>query len=492
MADPREAVVRVDPVTEQVILAAEVVDDEARALLTRRYPPDFFLVEEHRAYQAAMVELVHRKLQYDEATLQRIAPGLDVAYLGKLAEMRPTAPPDLYGFHCQNFEWDRQRATAATGPVASFLEALGDPTAAPERVRALARSVGDAFEGGVGAGRYLADPDVLIDESMRDLEDRIEGRASFSCGIETLDCFEPEAGGHQRRRLMPGTSPGTVTTIIASTSSGKSTLAANMVLGIARERRRKVLYGAWEMKPSVTLQLLAILSLGWSRADVFDPQTAAREGRPFTEERKRELRDRQRAIAQWVTFLRNPFGEVGDQSTDRNLSVMREHVEESGADVFFADLFERCIVDVRPAEERKALIYAQRMTEELKIHTVLIHQLRKDVQARADARPTLEAIKGSGAWGEVTDQALGVYRPALFKKVPDTTIEVLVLKQRYGPAPLAVEFDWNAALGTVKNGRSVEYERPGDQGGVVDEFTAPKLGSKRQPDRHQKRDGWNR
>lgn len=478
MADAREAVVRVDPVTEQVILAAEVVDAEARERLTRRYPPDFFQVPEHQAMQAALRELTQRRLQYDGAMLQRVAPGVDVEYLGKLAEMRPTVPVDL-SVHCDNFEWDRQRATAATGPVASFLEALTDPTAAPERVRALARSVGDAFEGGVGAGRYIADPDVLVDESMRDLDDRIEGRASFSCGIPTLDYFEPDRDGHQKRRLVPGTSPGTVTSIIGSTGSGKSTLAANMVLGIARERKRRVLYGAWEMRPSVTLQLLAVLSLGWSRSDVFDPQTAAHEGRPFTDERKQQLRDTQRAIGQWVKFLRNPFHAVGaEPTTDRNMAVMREHVEESGCSVFFADLFERAIVDVRPSEERKALIYTQRMTEDLKIHTVLIHQLRKDVQARDDARPTIEAIKGSGAWGEVTDQALGVYRPALFKRVPDRRLEVLVLKQRYGPAPIAVEFDWDAAHGTVGDGKSIEYERPGEQGGAVDEFTAPRSGDK--------------
>src|SRR5262249_23574089 len=98
-------------------------------------------------------------------------------------------------------------------------------------------------------------------------------------------------------------------------------------------------------------------------------------------------------------------------------------------------------------------------------HHVLVHHLRgKDVEQRQDKRPTREAIKGSGAWVDVPDTIIGVHRPALWKSGPDDKLEPVVLKQRYGKWPLAVEFDHDPATGIISGGRTIEYEQPGERG----------------------------
>ena len=67
----------------------------------------------------------------------------------------------------------------------------------------------------------------------------------------------------------------------------------------------------------------------------------------------------------------------------------------------------------------------------------------------------------SGAWVEVPDTIIGLHRPALFKNVPDDRIQSLILKQRDGVWPLAVEYDWEPEYGAITNGVEVEYDRPG-------------------------------
>ncbi len=45
----------------------------------------------------------------------------------------------------------------------------------------------------------------------------------------------------------------------------------------------------------------------------------------------------------------------------------------------------------------------------------------------------------------------------------DDRIETLVLKQRWGGWPIAVEHDWDPELVTLENGRTVDYLRPGEE-----------------------------
>jgi hypothetical protein len=58
----------------------------------------------------------------------------------------------------------------------------------------------------------------------------------------------------------------------------------------------------------------------------------------------------------------------------------------------------------------------------------------------------------------VPDTILAPHRPALFKRVPDDTLEIITLKQRWGEWPLATAFEWNADQGSIVGGRTIEYD----------------------------------
>lgn len=476
-----------DPINEQVVLAAMIVDEEVRARLVKQFPPDAFYADEHRAIAAGLAELERRKLAYDPATLARIAPEVDIRRLEHLADARPDVPKNL-DFHLDTLSWDWQRAQLTKGPLSALLEAVQNPKETPERVKALCRQIGTAIDGEHGRARYLRDPKEVVREAMQSIRKRMEGEAHFPYGIPSLDFFErgaQDAKGRDisgQRRIRPGAAPGTINMVTAVSGSGKSTFMGHLGLGLARQRRR-VLYGAWEEEAPVTMEFIAVLSLGWSRSRMLDGTSNRMridgEGfEPLTHEELVTLEDRMDAIAKYVRFFDNPFQRnrrtTGRRSTnDDHLDIIQDHLEESGAEVFFADLWQRCLIDTSPDDERHALFRQLAIANEQRIHAVIAHQQRaKDIEARPDKRPTREGIIGSGAWLDICWTVMAPHLPAKWKRVPDNTLELYILKQRSGAWPLCVEFDWDPELGSIENGRSISVDSKGEDNNEA--FAPPK------------------
>lgn len=496
MPKPDETVtIPVDAVNEAAVLSTMVLDDQQRARLSLLLQQDRFQVAQHREAFAAMAEVERRKLSFDRATVAAVGGEPTAQYLFALAQARGAS--DNVDWHVSNMNWDAARVAVATGPLPAFIEALRDPRADSERVLALARGIAHAFDGHADR-RYLRRPEELIREMMLDIEERAAGRTFYPFGIDGLDYFEPG-----KRRLSVGAAPGLFTTITAVSGGGKSTFTLHIVLGLAgwrrqpdgsyarTARRRRVLYGAWEMLDRKILELLTTISLGWSRSEVLVPvvqngevvdYTLNRSSGPLsTGEGMATFRERAEEIAQDVAILANPFrrhrGEKA--SNERNLDIVQGYIADSGCEVFVADLWKRCLAseEVKPEHEEEALIRQQAMLEEQRVHGIFLQQQRlKDIEMRADKRPTREGIKGTGAWVEVSDNIIAPHWPFLFKKVDEFKLQVIVLKQREGAWPLAAEFDWNARSGKLWGGRPIEYDRPGE----ASELDSAFLGARRE------------
>jgi replicative DNA helicase len=464
-----------DSINEMVVLAAALASGEAgRRQLLARVPLDHFLVDENRAAWVALKEMQRRGLAFDVATLQQVAgEKVRASMVEQLMEARPGVPANL-DWHVESLAWDRRRVAAAKGSFSALAQALKDPQHPQERVRALAKSVHESFAGG-GSREHLYDPEVLVREMMDDVRARVEGRATHPFGLQGLDLYETG-----ERRMVAGAVPGQVTIITGVPGSCKSTLAAHLALGTARLRKR-VLYGAWEVSSPMTIELMAVISLRWRIADVIDPNGAIRAGR-VPQDMLVVLEERAHQISKWVYFMKNPFRRSGmarvrrDEKNERNLDIVEAVISDSGCDVFVADLWRRCLSSAAPDEEEEALFRQQSMLEELGVHGYLVHQQRsKDLEQRQDKRPTREGIKGSSAYLEVADNMLGTHRPAHWKKVPDNVFEIFVLKQKKGPWPLGVAFDWDGERGMISGGASIEYDQPGETGagGDMGTFVAP-------------------
>lgn len=466
----------VDAANEAAVIVAAYLDPAVRAQLLTRLVGDHFQQREHRLIWMAFQEAERKKLVLDFLVVEQIAGDDASRYLVELLELKPEAPKNL-GFHLQCILWDHARATAARGPIPAFIEALRDPKAEPERVRGLSRAITQCFDG-YEDRKHLHDGDALVRDQTKEIELRARGLTCWNYGVPGLDYVDRSGPRDQwRRRMIPGMAPGMTTVITGISGAGKSTVTANIVLGTAfpgwqegdlELSGRNVLYGAWEMNGGMMLEILSALSFGWKRSEMFDPVQGGPNRAPspiLTPEGRSALRERMALLATRIKFLGNPFRRrTGEKaSNDRNLDILQGYIADSGCEVFVADLWKRALRSIEPDDEEEALIRQQSMAEELRVHVLMLQQQRlKDIEQRADKRPTREGIKGSSAWVEIPDAIIGVHRPFLFKRVADDSVELLVLKQRYGRWPLGVAMDWDPETGKIWGGRPIEYDRPGE------------------------------
>ncbi len=437
-----------DAVNEQIIIAAALTDDRARDVLVQKIQPDIFLDPQHASIWTALKRMRLRKYEWSLQTLhQQVSGRVELDYLKSLMETYPTAPVNLE-HHITALRWDHTRAESVRGPLTDLLTALRDPTTPPERVRALGRSIAQCYEAHVDR-QFMRDPALLAKEHAAEIAKRAS-QAVYPFGVEGLDRFED--GIH---RLIPGAAPTKTTLITGVSGSGKSIFAAKIGLEQAR-RRRRVLYGAWEMDAGPTIELMAMMSLGLSRYKVSTGMVSPDE--------LAEIEERMTSIGSYVRFFDPPFSYDPSKRYGNNeaLDVLHRCIADSGAEVVILDLWERIIPDGGPEPERRALWRQQQIAIETQTHCILVCQQRlKEVEKRPDKRPSRDTILGSSAWVDIADTILGVHRPALWKAMDDNTLEVLVLKQRFGRWPLAVEFDWDGDACLLKNGRTIDYESPG-------------------------------
>lgn len=452
------AKIPIDIFNEQVILAAGFVDAEARKKIVTMFQPDMFFGRGHAKLFEVLQLLAQKQLAYDPLTVQQLGgDDIDIGYLEQLIAERPAVPPNL-AHHVKALRFDHVRIEAARGPISQLLESIKDPSTSPMVLQAQARGIVSAFES--GSLEYLRDPDHLVQSVFKQYERRRDGQAIYPMLDDEhhFDVYGPGEDNAGEPRVMPGAAPKEVSMLTGVPGSGKSTALSSIVKAQAK-RKRKVLYGAWEMGSEISLELCASISLGLSRTKVMRGMLSKEEEALF----RAEVEE----LAQWVRFFELPFGrKQGEkQLNDRNLDLIHGYIVSSGCEVFVADLWRRAIRQFDPDEEEEALYRQQAIAKETNTHCLLVHQQRlKDIEGRADKRPTREGLKGSGAWTEVADLIMGTHNEALWKTMPNDTMELLILKQRFGRWPLAVEFDYDPEVGALVRGRSKDFQHPGEEG----------------------------
>lgn len=473
-----------DAGNEQVVIAAAMVDRAQRTALVRMLPvADFFLTPEHAAIWNVMLELERRNLDWDAATAKRIDSEVDVQLLAELADARPEATNVEY--HVEQMLWDRQKATALQGPINTLLELLRDKKADRDRIDAVARQVGATLRG--TSTRYVRDPRELTREVIANLRQRFTaGQAVYPYGLDGLDYFETHEAAREAgyavhpnqarvRRCVPGTKPKQTTIITALSGSGKTTLIANLVLGIATQRR-KVLIGSWEVNSALNLELIAVISL--AKRDKRFTRTTLMEGIQTFDDQEEMfslVHERVKQLQRYVRFMDNPFFKIaskGKTSNDSHLDIFGQAISDSGCEVVIADIWNRMLADERPEAEQKALTRQQAIFEELNVHGVIsVQQRLKDVEQRADKKPTREGIKGSSAYVEIADTILAPYRPAQWKQIEDNRLEIYGLKQRWSKWPWGVALDYDPHTGVLcGSGRSLLYDLPTGSGETGETF----------------------
>lgn len=86
----------------------------------------------------------------------------------------------------------------------------------------------------------------------------------------------------------------------------------------------------------------------------------------------------------------------------------------------------------------------KRLAVELGVPVVALSQLNRSVENRVNRRPTLNALRDSGALEQDANLVMAVFRESVYREQADPySAELLILKQRNGPAGITLPLRWD-------------------------------------------------
>jgi replicative DNA helicase len=444
----------IDATNEAYVIASAIADVQTRRALVHKLSADEFLVSRHAPIWRALKTIADRGLDYSPEVADRLLKdeGADDATVTYLRGLEGEAKlVDNLDWHVATMQWDATRARTLKGPLPELLKQLRDPRAAQADVGASARAVARALES--GGRRYMKRGDEL----------HRSYRADIAARRATVDQVRGIGNPVFDAKLSEGYIPGRTHLIVGLSGCGKSTVEMALAILLAKQRRR-VLIGAWEMNAK------SLVDVGVCHMTGIELKRLV-QGRIDDEEE-----DRADKAARWITsrirFMENPFFDPSQRgkkpSNERNLDILEGYVAESGCEIAFYDLWERMLAVRDPDSVSSGLFRMQGIHEEYGITGVILHHLNgKDVEQRADRRPTRGSIRGVNTFVEVPDLILGVHRDAQFKAVEDNAVETICLKQRKGEANWAMRWAWNGATCAVRDPEEVNFD-PGLEASMGD------------------------
>lgn len=459
LANPREAgraniggvarrktdAARVDLANERVILATIAKDAGVRRRLVAELVPESFGDERHRAIFRAATGIARLNLEWSEDAVMELSGGDSeafggFAYLRKLlAEYEPT--PNV-GFHVERLRLDAAKFAVGGEGLAEVQAMCIDKEISAESLAAKLRELAGRIEGAQGVrGQRGSQLRGIYYDELR--QRRIVGDVVEGTGFELLD-----------RRLSRGLMVG-LSAVVGRPGHGKTTFLANLIANRLRAEKTTYVCG-WEMIDVDYVDMIVAAETGVPAEDL------ARKVRDFDAETARRVQE----TVEWATrgdllaVERNPFPALPKLRTPweanaRNLDHFEATIaRECGRyQVFAVDVFSKLLADRRPDAVSESLVRIRETAKRCGVHVMLLHHLNRD---GADAAPSLETIKGAGAWEEECDLILGIDRPILRappgrRRKQRDVLDVHVLKQRKGAAPLCFRHDFDGPRFRLSN-----------------------------------------
>lgn len=444
-------VVEFDLANERVVIATMLKSPEARSRICRLLVAEDFGHAPHQVLFRAASALARGGLAFGEDTIADLARGQDFGgftYLRSvLAEYEPTRNID---YHVARVRADSVKYRLLGEHLPQLAEVLEDPASTPDRVSAMLTTALQLAQQALPRSNLSGS--ALVEDYYQTLRYRVAvGGILEGTGFPLLD-----------NSLVAGFAPRTISVMAARPAHGKSALVANILRNRIR-LGRPTWCGAWEMEPTDYVDAIVAIETSIPAAMLLREPGRLREAeKDRVQQVVEKLRD-----DRLIEFQKDPFPELPRSKdrffnyNERNLDVFEAEVERASATgkaVFFLDVVGKMLPDRRPDSLQEALRRLRGIAKRYAVHLCLVHHLSRE---GAEGRPTLENLKGSGAFEEEADLVFGLDRPimragpAKRPKMEDY-LDVHILKQRKGPAPLCVRYRFHGSLFLVTDEQPVD------------------------------------
>ena len=428
---------------ESVILGACLTETTAMVLVGDKLSPEMFYETKFGEIYAALLSMYHSGKAIDLVTVRaELASRGKLEAVGGAYELVRLAGRVASSAHLEYHALILRQMYIRREMIAGLHTLLA--SAADESVD-LSDALADLhrlpghLESGDVSDNCLRDMERLMQDTLEQMDKRVENNRNGITGIPT--------GLRELDRLTAGWQQGDLNIIAARPSVGKTAFALHLALAAGRAGKH-VLVNSLEMQ-------------GERLGDRWLCAQAANVDAGHLKTGQLDAGERQQALeaARLLSALPVYVDDNPKMSMDHIRSSALLQKSKGRCDLLIIDYLQLCEMKSgqknrnREQEVAEASRKAKLIAKELDIPVILLCQLNRECEMRADKRPALSDLRESGAIEQDADVVMLLYRPALYgltserrSKFPSEGLGMVILAKHRNGETGDVYFGHNPAM----------------------------------------------
>lgn len=428
---------------ESVILGACLTETTAMVLVGDKLSPEMFYETKFGEIYSALLSMYHSGKAIDLVTVRA-----ELASRGKLeavggayelvrlaGRVASSAHLEYHALILRQMYIRREMIAGLHTLLASAADESVDLSDALADLHRLAGHL----ESGAVSNNCLRDMERLMQDTLEQMDKRVENNRNGITGIPT--------GLRELDRLTAGWQQGDLNIIAAPPSVGKTAFALHLALAAGRAGKH-VLVNSLEMQ-------------GERLGDRWLCAQAANVDAGHLKTGLLDAGERQQALeaARLLSALPVYVDDNPKMSMDHIRSSALLQKSKGRCDLLIIDYLQLCEMKSgqknrnREQEVAEASRKAKLIAKELDIPVILLCQLNRECEMRADKRPALSDLRESGAIEQDADVVMLLYRPALYgltserrSKFPSEGLGMVILAKHRNGETGDVYFGHNPAM----------------------------------------------
>ena len=428
---------------ESVILGACLTETTAMVLVGDKLSPEMFYETKFGEIYSALLSMYHSGKAIDLVTVRA-----ELASRGKLeavggayelvrlaGRVASSAHLEYHALILRQMYIRREMIAGLHTLLASAADESVDLSDALADLHRLAGHL----ESGAVSNNCLRDMERLMQDTLEQMDKRVENNRNGITGIPT--------GLRELDRLTAGWQQGDLNIIAARPSVGKTAFALHLALAAGRAGKH-VLVNSLEMQ-------------GERLGDRWLCAQAANVDAGHLKTGLLDAGERQQALeaARLLSALPVYVDDNPKMSMDHIRSSALLQKSKGRCDLLIIDYLQLCEIKSgqknrnREQEVAEASRKAKLIAKELDIPVILLCQLNRECEMRADKRPALSDLRESGAIEQDADVVMLLYRPALYgltserrSKFPSEGLGMVILAKHRNGETGDVYFGHNPAM----------------------------------------------
>lgn len=458
MADKKRKLISFNIQNEQLVLANMIKSNKIRRRLAKELKPYHFIGKKHRTIFNILCRMVEKNLDFDIDTFESLAAEKDeyggASYVLKLEALYQENANIEH--HVNILKADSVKHHIKERRMEKLIDILEDPHSDVSEINQIIDQIKEEVQANFQTTLILSGIE-LRKNYWKDLQERRKTSIFVPSGIKGLDRWLTE--GFARKKCSVWS---------ARPGMGKTTTMANVALNLSRGIKnskgeiiaepKKVLIAPLETGHISYLDIMvSVLIKERLEAEAETEQSALPKSMIGMRldrlvRYSDQLTDQEMSLIKWamdeifsnenLCFVDNPA---------LTLDELEAILEEGNYDVCIVDLWERLAdIEIDAAKLTKKLTRTQAIAKHCNVHMAIVHQQRRSDGKSKNKKPTMEALKNSGAYEEVADLVVFMYRAKYYNpELEEDIIEYIIAKQRRGAMNKSAFHNFYADYGMI-------------------------------------------